>query len=273
MKKAMFGFGAFALALAMSGLPAAAFANNDSEENDDAVVHLSAQAQEVDVHAKTSVRVEGLGEHEGQSGRIDATGSDDDFDLEDIADDQSFGDDEDEIHFDLEDDDEGPATSLDDLKQKIEVRKHQLEQEVASTSQNHQQIVEHANAVRVAVHSLLSSKELLGGIGPEVSKIAKEMNNSVATTTNAEAKIQSRSFFTRLFFGGDSATADIIAQEVARNQQHIDDLTKMLGQVNVSADIQVILRAQIAAIQEAQTRLQELAQKEQTQWGLFSWRF
>ncbi len=273
MKKTIYVAGTFALALAMSGLPAAVLANSDSEERGDAAEHLTSQVQAVGAHTQPSVRVESSGEHQEQSAQVDIKNSDDEMDLEDMTDEQNFGDDADEIHFDLENDDEGPATSLTDLKQKIEIRKHQLEQEVASTSPDHQQIVENANQVRVAVHSLLASKELLGGIGSEVSKIAKEMNNSVATTTNAEAKIQARNFFTRLFFGGDSAAADVIAQQVAQNQQRIDDLNKMLAEANVSADIQSTLRAQIAAIQEAQTRLQDLAQREQTQWGLFSWRF
>jgi len=177
-----------------------------------------------------------------------------------------------EINLDLEDD-SNPATSFEDLKQKIEKRRGQLEQEVASTTEADKNIVENANPVRLAVHSLLASKELLGGIGQQVSEIAKQMNDSVATTTNAEAKVQARSFITRLLFGGDSAAADVIARQVAQNQSRIDDLNKLLGEANVPADIQTVLKAQITAIQDAQARLQALAQKEQKAWGLFSWRF
>ncbi len=177
-----------------------------------------------------------------------------------------------EIDLELEDD-SNPATSLEDLQQKIEVRKHQLEQEVASTTEADKNIVENANQVRLAVHTLLASRDLIGGIGSQVSEIAKQVNDSVATTTNAEAQIQSRGFLARFLFGGDSAAADVISQQVAQNQQRIDDLTKLLGEANVSADIQVVLKAQIAALQDAQARLQALAEKEQKMWGLFSWRF
>jgi len=260
----MYGFGMFAFMLAMSGLPTTVLAGNNSEGHTGGI-------------ARADLQTGSSGSIDNPNGKVEMVGADDDdIDIEGFMDDmgdEDFGDEEDEIHFDFEDDDDVPATSFNDLKQKIEMRKQQLAQEVASTSLNHQKIVENTNPVRVAVHSLLSSKELLGGIGPEVSKIAKEMNNSVATTTNAEVKIQSRGFFTRFFFGGDSAAADVIVQEVAQNQQHIDELTAMLDQANVPADIQAILRAQIAAIQDAQVRLQDLAQKEQTQWGLFSWRF
>jgi len=171
-------------------------------------------------------------------------------------------------------DDATPSVySFAELKQVIETRKLQLDQEAAATTSENQSIAENANPVRLGVHALLASKVLLGGIGGQVSEIAKEMNDSIATTTSAEVQIQLRGFFTRLLFGGDSASANVISQEVVQNQQRIDALTTLLNQANVSADVQVTLKAQIAAIQDAQVRLQALAKSEQSQWGLFSWRF
>lgn len=270
MRKYIYAAGTFAFALAMSGLSTVAFAeSNGTEVGVNAEVR--AQAQGTNVSAGVTARAdEGRQSSEdkqkskikGQEDQLEATSSSD----------QNIEEDQGEIHLDLEDDTD-LAISFDDLKQKIEKRKHQLEQEVASTTAADRSIVENANPVRLAVHSLLASKELLGGIGLQVSEIAKEMNDSVATTTNVEAKIQSRGFLMRLLFGGDSAAADVISQTVAQNQQRIDDLNKLLGEANVSADIQVVLRAQIMAIQDAQARLQDLAQKEQKMWGLFSWRF
>lgn len=165
------------------------------------------------------------------------------------------------------------AHSLRELQDGIEQRRHELDDEAASSTSDVRDSLEHANAVRLAVHSLLASKDLLGGIGPKVSEIAREMNDSIATTTQAEIEIHSRGFFSRLFFGGDAAAADVIAQAVARNQQHIDDLNKLLADPTVSVDVQTTLKAQITALQDAQTRLQDLAQSEQKSWGVFSWRF
>jgi|CXWL01.1.fsa_nt_gi hypothetical protein len=182
------------------------------------------------------------------------------------------GDDEDEFDLELEEEDT-LAFSNDDLTQKIEMRKRKLEQEVASSSPERQVLVKNANEVRLAVHALLASKDLVGGIGQQVSEIAKEMNNSVASTTNAEAKIQTRGFLIRLLFGGDSTSAEIIAQQAAQNQTRIDSLTALLNQTNISTDVQATLKVQIAVLQDAQVRLQNLAQKEKGAWGLFSWRF
>lgn len=179
---------------------------------------------------------------------------------------------QDEAGLELEND-EDVASSLDDLNTKIEVRRQELNDEEANAAPKFKDAVKNANETRLAVHALLASKELIGGVGPQVSEIAKQMNDSVTTTTDAEANIQSRGFLTRFLFGGDSASADVIAQTVAQNQTRIDDLKKLLAEANVSADIQVTLNVQIAALQTAQTRLQKLANKEQKMWGLFSWRF
>jgi len=173
---------------------------------------------------------------------------------------------------DLEDD-EMPVASLTALKQKIEKQTQKLQEAVASTtSPAKQNRLKNTNKVRIATNSLVVSKNLLGGIGQQVSEIAKKVSDSVATTTVAEAKIQSRGFFTRLFFGGDSVAAKVINEEVSQNQQHIDQLAQLLGQANISSDIKTTLDEQISALKDAQARLQDLARKEQKMWGLLSWR-
>lgn len=159
------------------------------------------------------------------------------------------------------------------LKRSIEQRKQELEQEVASTTSQVQDVLENVSLMRLAVHALLASKDLLGGIGRQVSQIAQQMNDSVATTTSAEAKIQSRGFLTRLLFGGDSVAADAISQAVTKNQENVQKVAELLDQADISADIQTTLLAQMAALKAEQERLQGLAKKEKSRWGIFSWRF
>ena len=265
----MYKIGTVTLLLAMVGLPIVVLAERGSSESGAYTqTNVSAQA------TSATVRIDEPGDDQGQDDevllkRIDSANSGAQSSGERVKkEDQN----EEEIELELEDD-ESPATSFHDLEQKIEKRKHELEQEVASTSPEHKTVVENANPVRLAVHALLASKNLLGGIGEQVSEIAKHMNDSVATTTNAEARIELRGFFMTLFFGGDSAMADVIAQEVAQNQLRIDNLTELLSAVNISANIKATIQGQIVALQDAQARLQDLAQKEKKQWGLFSWRF
>lgn len=274
MNRYMYGIGAFTLALAMSGLPAVALAeNNSGEGRGDDGVQVSVQTQRSDDKANT--RVGESGEVRGQ--KFEEQGNSLGTTSQNVrVRPQIKGGDDEGREFDLgleEDEEEAPATSLDDLNQKIEKRKHQLEQEVASTTLANQNIVEDANPVRLAVHALLASKDLIGDIGQQVSDIAKEVDHSVASTTNAEVKIQSRGFLTRLFFGGDKASANVIKEEVTQNQKHIDDVTNLIDQSNVSSDIRATLSTQIAALKDAQERLKALAEKEQKKWGLLSWLF
>lgn len=307
MNKYIYTTGAFALALAISGLPAtSAFARDASSggtsgsAQDTTDVRGGGELQVSVTAAGTTTREAELrnGSREvelrGGLDNLQATGT-----LRESGDDRrvasssnrgreleatssNSGRDDSKIRGDQNEEEDMPfelenstttVHSIDELKQTIEKRRHELDNEAASSTDADRNSMEHANPVRLAVHSLLASKELLGGIGPRVSEIAKEMNDSVATTTNAETRIHSRGFFSRLFFGGDSAAADVITQAVAQNQQRIDDLNKLLAAANVSADIQTTLKAQIAALEDAQTRLQALAQSEQKMWGLLSWRF
>ncbi len=259
MKKYLYTTGAVALAIAMSGAPALALAENQGSEQEVSQVRPvtapvlagSTTAQRPSIVGSSeeeneSANLEGA-EHAKLPPRIRAL-----FAAEGTT---------------------TPVFSLAALKQSIEQRKHELEQEEASSTPDEQKLVKDTNPVRLAVHSLLASKDLLGGIGQQVSEIAKHMNDSVATTTAAEAQIQSRGFFARFLFGGDKNAATTIADQVAQNQKQIDNLTALLGQANISADVQATLTAQITALKDAQTRLQNLAQKEKKAWGLFSWRF
>ena len=269
-------FGATTLALIMSGLPVIALAETRGEGS----IETDVRIQTVGVQASTSVTVRAedddsddsqQGENRGSEQRATSSarvGNDD-------SSDNRRGSNRGEMRgllFALE----GTTTqafSLEQLKRLIEARREELKREVASSSPRDRDSIEDANPVRLAVHSLLASKDLLGGIGPRVSEIAKHMNDSVASTTGAEARIKSRGFLSRVLFGGDRAAADVIAKEIAQNESRIADLTKLLGEANVSADIQATLQAQITAVKEAQVRLEALAQREQGAWGLFSWRF
>jgi hypothetical protein len=233
-------------------LPVAALAENGSDERSVQVgvqvpgVSVSAQGSEENefVREQRNQNAENLREQtkqqretlrEQQKQQLEASSSNRIDEEENLNEDQN---EQDEIDLDLEDD-EDRAFSLSDLKQRIENRKHELEDEEASTTLKFRGAMKNANEVRLAVHALLASRDLLGGggIGQQVSEIAKHMNDSVASTTNAEAKIQSRGFFKKFLFGGDSTSAEVIAQEAVKNQARIDALTTLLSQANVPADV------------------------------------
>lgn len=272
MKNTFTKFGAVAVALAMSGLPAVALAE---DVNAGGVSVQGDTVQEGNVQAG-SVRVQQTTREDEQKVEITSAQTQGEESAESVTSvqqgEKGLTVRQGRIELKLERDDDR-ASSLGELRQKIELRKQELDDEEASSTPETRDFMKNANPVRLAVHALLASKDLIGGIGGQVSEIAKQMNDSVATTTEVEMKIKTRGFITRLLFGGDSTSADIIAKEAAKNQANITKLTDLLNQANVSADVQVTLKAQIAALQTAQTRLQTLAEREQKAWGLFSWRF
>ena len=250
----MYLFGISALALAMSGMPALALAEDNDNEGAEVRARVQMQVEAVREGQKQEAEVS-REQQKQQLERAVSALADDDFELED---------------------DEDQASSGDDLGRKIEVRKRQLDDEVASSTLSRREAIENANPVRLAVHSLLASRDLLdqkGGIGQQVSEVAREMNRSVASTTAAEAKIQTRSFLARFFFGGDKTSAEVIAQEATQNQTRIDKLSALLGQASTTEAVKATLNEQITALKEAQARLQALADKEKSAWGFFSWRF
>jgi len=270
----MYKAGAVAVALAMGVLPAVAAAQDRGGEGQDgarATAQVTAQAQ-VQGQRPSIVGSSEEGSEANQSSSTEAAQGEGAQRGGEAA---ARGEQEREqegVPFRLEGT-TTPAFSIGQLKQSIQARNQELEQELASSTGANRALIANANPVRLAVHALLASKDLVGGIGQQVSAIAQQVNDSVASTTSAEAQIQSRGFLTKLLFGGDTAAAQVITQQTAQNQQRIDDLTKLLGQANISADVQATLTAQITALQAAQTRLQALAEQEQSMWGLFSWRF
>ena len=161
-------FGVLALALAMSGVPALALAESNGGQSSG-----DEQKQEVAGQGDRS-EVKGSNERNGE-----------DQEVKEPAELQEPQEEQESIELEDEND---TAVSLDDLKQKIENRKQELDNEEASTTPKFKDAMKNANEVRLAVHALLASKDLIGGIGQQVSEIAKEMNRSVASTTNAEAR-------------------------------------------------------------------------------------
>lgn len=293
MKKYIYMIGIVALTLTLSGLPSAAFAadmmSGDTSGGATMDAQMSAQGQGTDASTSMSVQMGGgdrrptPGQDKKQEHQSEAASSSEHSSEQASSSEHAseaaqqmsekvremLGE---HFYFNLEST-TTQAFSLAQLQQMIDTRKQELDQEDASTTLADKTIVKNANEVRLAVHALLAAKPLLGGIGQQVSQIAQQVDASVATTTNAEAQIQARSFFAKLFFGGDSAAAQVIKDQAVQNQQHIQDLTQLLAQAQISAAVQATLKTQIAAMELQQTNLVTLAQKEQSMWGLFSWRF
>lgn len=171
------------------------------------------------------------------------------------------------------------AMDVTELHQQLQQRKQELEQEWASLSPDQQRIFARYSNVSAFVHVLLNESQtraLLGegpmGIGPQVSAYAREFNNSVRAQFQAEDRIENRNALVRFFAGGDEEAAGILEQETLRNKERIQQMQQLIAQCqDCDSQLREMLQEQLQDMEEQQTRLQQLAQKEKQDKGIFGW--
>jgi len=163
----------------------------------------------------------------------------------------------------------GNATQL---QQMIQQREQDMEQEKNGLSDPEQQeILQNQNRVRLAVHAFLAMENLVGGIGQNVSEIAKEFNNSVQATIRAEERIEKKSGFSRFFSGGDEKSAEEIENEVEQNRNRIEMLKQLKEQCSCGEEVKAMYQEQIQNLEQEQNRLETKAQNEMKSKGMFGW--
>jgi len=159
-----------------------------------------------------------------------------------------------------------------ELQQEVQNTNESFQLEIESKVKNEEKTAyKNQNEVRLAVHALLAMENVTGGIGQNVSAIAREFNNSIQATINAEIRIQERSQIVKFFIGGDEQAAAEIENQTVQNQLRIQELTQLKEQCNCSVEVQNMLQEQIQLMEQEQTRLQELAQTEKQNKGIFGW--
>jgi len=166
-----------------------------------------------------------------------------------------------------------PVGNAQQLRATIENREQELNQEATSTTEQYREIMQSQNRIRLAIHAIYASEGLLGSVGPRTTQITEQINNSVQATLNAEAEIRARGFWAHVFFGGDSINAQILQQEQEQNRLRIQELKNLINEATATEEIRATVMEQVRIMEEEQTRLAKLAEKESGQWGIFSWRF
>jgi len=163
------------------------------------------------------------------------------------------------------------ATTLDEVREMAQQRKKEMNQEIEGLDEIQRKVYQNQNQVREAVHVLLAIEDLAIGIGPQISKIAREFNNSIGETIIAEEKTQKRNSFIRFFMGGDKDAAEDIEQELNQNQQRIQNLRQLEEECDCEEEIKAVIQEQVQTIEQEQTRLQQLVDNEQSSVGVFGW--
>jgi hypothetical protein len=157
------------------------------------------------------------------------------------------------------------------LRERIGDLEEEYGQEIQNYGQAKKLVFQNQNKIRVAVHALLGAENLTGGIGGQVSQIAREFNNSLKNTTSAEERIHARDWFSRFFFGGDEVAAADMEAELERNRDRLQNLTNLLEGCDCDQEVKAMLQEQVQNLQQEQERLRELAQQEKQSKGLFGW--
>jgi len=163
------------------------------------------------------------------------------------------------------------------LQQQLQERKQ--EQEQARLSAGQQGVSARYSNVSAFVHFLLNESQnnaLFGegprGIGPQVSEYARQFNNSLQAQIQAEERIESRNAFVHFFAGGDEEAAMTLEQESIRNQERIQEMQQLIIQCpDCDAPVKEMLQEQLQEMEQTQTRLQQVAQKEKQDKGIFGW--
>jgi hypothetical protein len=176
----------------------------------------------------------------------------------------------------------GTASGIDDSKKTsgrtiAEVREdhnkshESLNATLRNISSGERDRIKNENEVRIAVTTLLNVEDLSGGIGRNVSAIARDFNNSASSTRKLEDRIQTRSSFMRLLFGGDREAARELATQTAQNKARIVELQQLISSASLNTEVRVMMEDQIQIVQKEQDRLAQLATREQQDRGFFGW--
>ena len=163
------------------------------------------------------------------------------------------------------------ARTMTEAREIVQQKKQAMNQEMQGLSNVQQKVYQNQNKVREAVHALLSLEDLAPGIGPQVSQIAREFNNSVQATIIAEEKIQKRNAFVRFFIGGEKNAAEDIEQELNQNRQRIQELKQLREECASGEEIKAMMQEQIQNMEQEQERLQQLTNREKSVQGVFGW--
>lgn len=161
------------------------------------------------------------------------------------------------------------ARNVSELKEMVAEKKAELNQSITGLERALQNVYENQNKVALAVHTLLLMENLTGGIGQNVSAIAREYNNSVQATISAEERIATRNAIVRFFMGGDEQAAAEIENETAQNHVKIQELKQLKEECNCTEEVKAVIEEQIGSMKIEEARLNEVAQSEQENKGVF----
>jgi len=141
---------------------------------------------------------------------------------------------------------------------------------VSADSSSKEQGKEHRSSVSKVVQELRKTASQNGGIGQEVSSIAKEQEDSAKKIEEAMDKVDMAGRFRTLFIGTDYKNLGALRSELIKTQSAIDRLTKAMERTT-DMDIKANLQKQIDALKTIQKKAETFANDHESQFSFLGW--
>ena len=129
---------------------------------------------------------------------------------------------------------------------------------------------DHRSAVATFVQSLLDIADREGGIGEQVSEVAKSQNDSATTTVSAMKRVEERGAVRKFFFGSDYKNLGVIRSELATTTQNIAKLKLAADKVVFEAD-KIELNTQIQNLETELIKINTYLKAHEDIFSLFGW--
>jgi len=128
----------------------------------------------------------------------------------------------------------------------------------------------HRSVVAAFVQGLLNVADREGGIGAEVRVIAQEQNDSASTTVEAMAELEERGGLKTFLIGTDYKSAGVIRSELAKTDNQIERLKKLVSRATSEAD-KAELNVQIESLVESQVEIENFVELHESKFSLLGW--
>jgi hypothetical protein len=126
----------------------------------------------------------------------------------------------------------------------------------------------------LALYTLSIAGNVTRDSGPELVRLAAQVNQSLENATRAEERIQSRSTFMRTLLGGDTDAAGILIRTAEQNREQIRLMEQLVQNcTDCDPQVQEQLMEQIRSLEQEQNRLTVLGGQELEDKGLLGWLF
>ena len=129
---------------------------------------------------------------------------------------------------------------------------------------------EHMSVVAQTVEELLITQGAKGGIGQQVSEVAREQQQAQQEIEGELDKLEAKQGWMKKLFGPDYKAIKNLNQQIERNKLRTRQLEQLQTQVANQAD-QTQIQEAVQALIEQNTALEEQIQAEEQVGSLFGW--